>query len=327
MILFRFVPLSIKGKNFSTLHIYDPVNDFFLFTKQYIKKILSICQDGKYIYLFVEESESKKYIVKLIEKENKKKFDILFQRKLYDIAIDYANYLLYDDKKLTDIYKKQGEYEYSRGEFDKSIEAYIKTINYLDPSIVIQMFLTKSKMEFLIKYLEAIESNISFKQRSFENYTNYTTLLLNCYLMKEEIPKLKEFIDKKKDNINPEILKSVIDVCLDTQNIDLALSIAKSKDMYEDYLQILIIKQNKLQEALDFIYPEDEEERKKSKLKLDDQINLFCKFGENFLKSEDNLRTFLYLKLYLMLNRYFVYLNIHLRLFLIFLDLYYLFCL
>ena len=75
----------------------------------------------------------------------KKKFDILFQRKLYDIAIDYANYLLYDDKKLTDIYKKQGEYEYSRGEFDKSIEAYIKTINYLDPSIVIQMFLTKSK--------------------------------------------------------------------------------------------------------------------------------------------------------------------------------------
>ena len=143
----------------------------------------------------MEESESKKYIVKLIEKENKKKFDILFQRKLYDIAIDYANYLLYDDKKLTDIYKKQGEYEYSRGEFDKSIEAYIKTINYLDPSIVIQMFLTKSKMEFLIKYLEAIESNISFKQRSFENYTNYTTLLLNCYLMKEEIPKLKEFLD------------------------------------------------------------------------------------------------------------------------------------
>jgi hypothetical protein len=141
-------------------------------------------------------------------------------------------------------------------------------------------------MEFLIKYLEAIESNITFKQRSNENYKNYTTLLLNCYLMKEEIPKLKEFIDKKKDNINPEILKTVIDVCLDTQNIDLALSIAKNKDMYEDYLQILIIKQNKLQEALDFIYSDKEEERKKSKLKVDEQINLFCKFGENFLKSD-----------------------------------------
>ena len=141
-------------------------------------------------------------------------------------------------------------------------------------------------MEYLIKYLEAIESNITFKQRSNENYKNYTTLLLNCYLMKEEIPKLQEFIEKKKDNISPEILKTVIDVCLDTQNIDLALKIAQSKDMYEDYLQILINRQGKVQEALDFIYSDKEEERRNSKLKIEDQINLFCKFGENFLKSD-----------------------------------------
>ena len=284
-----YIVYQVLGKTFSSIHVYDNINNFFVFIKSYSKKILSICSDTKYIYVFIEENDSKRYIIKLVEKENKKKFDTFFTRKLYDIAADYAKYLFYDDNKLTEIYKLQAEFEYSRGEFSKSIQAYINTINYLDPSIIIQKFLTKSKMEFLIKYLEAIESNITFKQRSNENYKNYTTLLLNCYLMKEEIPKLKEFIDKKKDNINPEILKSVIDVCLDTQNLDLALSIAKSKDMYEDYLQILIIKQNKLQEALDFIYPEDEEERKKSKLKLDDQINLFCKFGENFLKSEKNI--------------------------------------
>ena len=278
-----YIIYQIEGKNFSTLHIYDPVNDFFLFTKQYIKKILSICQDGKYIYLFVEESDSKKYIVKLVEKENKKKFEIFFQRKLYEIAIEYAKYLSYEDSKLTEIYKLQGEYEYSRGEFDKSIQAYIQTINYLDPSIVIQQFLTKSKMEFLIKYLEEIEKNKYFKQRSYENYTNYTTLLLNCYLMKEEIPKLKQFIDNKT-NINPEILKTAIDVCIDTQNLDLALDISLNKQMYEDYLQILILKQNKYKEALDFIYSEGENENKK-KLEIKDQINLFCKFGENFLKS------------------------------------------
>ena len=286
-----YIVYQIQGKTFSTIHVYDNINNFFVFIKSYSKKILSICSDTKYIYVFVEESDSKRYIIKLVEKENKKKFDTFFSRKLYDIAADYAKYLFYGDNKLTEIYKLQAEFEYSRGEFNKSIQAYINTINFLDPSIIIQKFLTKSKMEFLIKYLEAIESNITFKQRSNENYKNYTTLLLNCYLMKEEIPKLKEFMDKKKDNINPDILKTVIDVCLDTQNIDLALSIAKSKDMYEDYLQILILKQNKLQEALDFIYPEDEEERKKSKLKLDDQINLFCKFGENFLKSEKNIPT------------------------------------
>ena len=296
-----YIIYQIEGKNFATIQIYDNVNNFFLFIKTYNKKILSICQDGKYIYLLVEESESKKYIVKLVEKENKKKFDILFQRKLYDLAIDYANYLSYDENKLTEIYKSQGDYEYSRGEFDKSITAYINTINYLDPSIIIQKFLTKSKMEFLIKYLEAIESNISFKQRSFENYTNYTTLLLNCYLMKEEIHKLKEFIDKR-GNISPEILKTAIDVCLDTQNVDLALDISLSKEMYEDYLQILILKQNKYKEALDFIYSEDENSLKNKKLEISEQINLFCKFGENFLKSISDI-FFNRVKLYMEKNK------------------------
>ena len=295
-----YIIYQIEGKNSSTLHIYDPMNNFFLFTKTYNKKISSICQDGKYIYLFVEESDSKKYIVKLVEKDNKKKFEIFFQRKLYEIAINYAKYLSYDESKLTEIYKSQGEYEYSRGEFDKSIQAYIQTIKYLDPSIVIQKFLTKSKMEFLIKYLEAIEKNITIKQRSYENYTNYTTLLLNCYLMKEEISKLKEFIDNK-NNINPEILKTAIDVCIDTQNLDLALDISLSKEMYEDYLQILILKQNKYKEALDFIYSEGADIEPKKKLEIHDQINLFCKFGENFLKSISDIffnRVTLYMEKY-----------------------------
>ena len=281
-----YIVYQIPGKTFSTIQVYDNINNFFVYIKSYSKKIISITSDTKYIYLFIEENDSRKYIIKLVEKENKKKFDTFFSRKLYEIAADYAKYLYYDDNKLTEIYKLQAEFEYSRGQFEESIKAYINTINYLDPSIIIQKFLSKSKMEYLIKYLEAIESNITFKQRSNENYKNYTTLLLNCYLMKEEIPKLQEFIEKKKDNISPEILKTVIDVCLDTQNIDLALKIAQSKDMYEDYLQILINRQGKVQEALDFIYSDKEEERRNSKLKIEDQINLFCKFGENFLKSD-----------------------------------------
>ena len=172
-----YIVYQIPGKTFSTIQIFDNINNFFLYIKSYSKKILSITSDTKYIYLFIEENESKKYIIKLAEKENKKKFDTFFSRKLYDIAADYANYLYYNDNKLTEIYKLQAEFEYSRGEFDKSIQAYINTINFLDPSIIIQKFLTKSKMEFLIKYLEAIESNINFKQRSNENYKNYTTLL------------------------------------------------------------------------------------------------------------------------------------------------------
>ena len=286
-----YIVYHIISKAFSTLQVFDNINNFFVFIKSYSKKIISICSDNDYIYVFVEENESRKYIVKLVEIENKKKFDVFFSRKFYQTAADYAKFLGYDDHKLTEIYKKQAEFEYSKGEFNKSIQAYINTINYLDPSIIIQKFLTKSKMEFLIKYLEAIESNITFKQKSSEKYTNYINLLLNCYLMKEEIPKLEKFIEKKKD-ISPEILKTVIDVCLDTQNVDLALSIAKNKNMNEDYIQILILKQNKLKEALDFLYPEKDNEKGKKFINRDkeeeilkEKVNLFCKFGEHFLKT------------------------------------------
>ena len=291
-----YIVFNVSTNTSSTINIYDNINNFFVDTKVFTKKVLGICADTKYIYAFVEEKNNQKYIVKLVEKDNKIKFDTFFSRKLYDLAVDYAKNLKFDEK-LADIYKLKAEYEYSKGEFNKSIQSYIHTINYLDPSIVIQKFVAKSKMEFLIKYLEAIESDITFKQKSPENYTNYTTLLLNCYLMKEEIPKLKEFIEKKKDNISKELLKTIIDVCLETQNVALALSIAKSKDMFEDYLQILILKQNNFHDALDFIYPDvnpkDKEyilklddKLKQSRLKNDDRNKLFCKFGENFLKSE-----------------------------------------
>ena len=33
----------------------------------------------------------------------------------FDIAINYAKYLSYEESKLAEIYKLKGEYEYSRG--------------------------------------------------------------------------------------------------------------------------------------------------------------------------------------------------------------------
>ena len=87
------------------------------------------------------------------------------------------------------------EYEYSKGDFRKSIDEYIKTINYYEPSNVIQKYLEQSKLDYLIKYLEAIVDNIDFKIKALEDYKNYTTLLLNCYITQEEFHKLKESID------------------------------------------------------------------------------------------------------------------------------------
>ena len=78
--------------------------------------------------------------------------------------------------------------------------------------------------------------------------------------------KLEDFIEKKKDSISPEILKSVIDVCLETQNEQLAEKIAKSKEMYEDYLQVLIIRQKKNTRGIKFYISRSRKRKKTIKI-------------------------------------------------------------
>ena len=229
----------------------------------------------------------KKKIIKLKEKDNKDKFEIFYSKHQYETALTYAENSGLEKSKISEIIKKYAEYEYSKGDFDNAVIQYIKTINYLEPSLVIQNFLEKSKLDYLIQYLEALENNKEFQMKGKENSKNYTTLLLNCYIMQEKIPKLKEFMNKKGHNFPKEIIKTAIDVCLETQNIDLALSIAKEKNMYEEYLQILILKLNKLEEALDYILP-PENKKSKNELLIKDRINLFYKFGDYFLQNSEN---------------------------------------
>ena len=277
----------INGEKNSEIQIFDKLNKFFVCSISDPKKIIGICCDNEFIYLLYENKENKKSILKLKEKENKEKFEIFYSKNQYEIALSYAEKSGFDKKKLSEITRKYAEYEYSKGDFELSIFQYIKTINYLEPSLVIQKFLEKSKLDYLIQYLEALEQNEEFQSKGEGNPKNYTTLLLNCYIMQEKIPKLKEFMNSKGNDFPIEIIKTAIDVCLETQNIELALSIAKQKKMNEEYLQILILKLNKLEEALDFISPPDSSNNKE-KLLIRDQINLLNKFGDYFLKNNDD---------------------------------------
>ncbi len=69
---------------------------------------------------------------------------------------------------------------------------------------------------------------------------DYTALLLNCYIKLKKIKKLEKFVDGK--NISDQLLdvETAIEVCKDTNQIDLALSIAEKANMTDYYIQILI---------------------------------------------------------------------------------------
>ena len=76
---------------------------------------------------------------------------------------------------------------------------------------------------------------------------DYTALLLNCYIKLKKINKLEKFVDGK--NISDQLLdvETAIEVCKDTNQIELALSIAEKANMTDYYIQILIdCKSNKI---------------------------------------------------------------------------------
>ena len=180
-----YILFVIYGDSETSLQIYDRKNQFFVYYIVDKKKIVSICYDEKYLYIFYEESINKKYIVKLREKNVKEKFETFFSKKFYDDAAQYAKNLGFDNKRLTEISRQHAEYEYNKGNYDKAIDEYIKTIHFYEPSIVIRKFLEKSKLVYLIKYLEAIVFDKDFKNRDIEEHNNYTILLFNCYIMQE----------------------------------------------------------------------------------------------------------------------------------------------
>ena len=267
----------LYDENISTFCVYDPNNNIFVSFNNGLNNILSVITDNERIYVLCENSNMKK-ILCFKEKDNKEKFDTFYKKNFYETAFNYAKSLGYDKKKLSEISKLHAEHLYKKGDYEKSIEQYKQTINYLDPSYVIQKFLDGSKLNYLIDYLEVLQNNNEFKDNCIpERLKDFTALLLNCYIKQKQIKKLKEFVENK--NIHDEVtIKTAIEVCKDTNKIDLALSIAQKAKMVESYIQILMDIKNDFAQSLDFI---------KQLTDIEQKFNLLLKYGEKFIEKKD----------------------------------------
>jgi len=69
---------------------------------------------------------------------------------------------------------------------------------------------------------------------------DYTALLLNCYIKQKKITELKEFVEKRNISTSLIDVETAIEVCKDTNQINLALSIAEKANMTDYYIQLLI---------------------------------------------------------------------------------------
>ena len=300
----EYILLITSNNKYTTIQIYDKNNNFLLYNNTSQRRIISVCYNEEFIYIFFEEMQNMKYIAKIKEKENKIKFEIFYSKHEYDLARDYAVKIKFPESKLAEISRRYAEYEYSKGDFKIAIEQYIKTINYVEPNIVIEKFLEKAKLDYLIIYLEAIQNNEKFqkrlkadnnKKRNKINNKYLAGLLFNCYIVQGKFEQFKNFIKSRNKKKNYDVLKMAIDTLIESNNLDLAIDFAKNKDMTEEIIYILIFKQKKLTEALDILLPITKAQKAnianndiiKEELMVKEKLNLILKYGQYFLMDNE----------------------------------------
>ena len=256
----------INGTNHFS--IFDPMNNIFLYYSAFIETLSSIAPDNESIYfLCYNETLHTKKIMRLKEVSNKEKFDIFYKKNFYDTAYEYAKYLHYPEDKLAEINKAYAEMLYAKGDYQKSIEQYIKTITFLEPSAVIQKFYDGAKLDCLIIYLKALRENEKFQKiASTEEMKDYTALLLNCYIKQRKISEFTDLVEQSDEMV----VETAIEVAKEQQKKDLAETIAKKSKNIEFVIQLLVESNSDRDQALQEIQKIEDFEK---------QFKLLCKFG------------------------------------------------
>ena len=123
-------------------------------------------------------------------------------------------------------------------------------------------------------YLEEINKNEYNIKEEKRNY--YISLLINCYIKQKKFKKLKEFIDKAYLNKQKSIIKNVIKICKETNQLDLAMTIVEKGKINDIKIEVLIEMKKDYNQSLDLLIKE------KNILK---QFELTMKYGDLLLEN------------------------------------------
>lgn len=243
-----YVAVSCELENTTVLYVYDPTNSLVAYRAPFDAPISFILSEWG--SLFVMTKDKKMYALQ--EKDAQSKLEMIFRKNLYDVAIRLAKSQQYDPTLMVDIFRKYGDYLYSKGDFDQAMQKYIKTIGRLEPSYVIRQFLDAQRIHNLTDYLEELH-------RSGGATPDHTTLLLNCYTKLKNVTKLNEFImsssgqlGRSGKTINIEVVNA-IKVLRQASYQRHALLLAERNEQHDWYLKILIDDMHRYSKALAYI--------------------------------------------------------------------------
>ncbi|KAI9803396.1 MAG: hypothetical protein M1833_000915 [Piccolia ochrophora] len=227
--------------NTSTFTLLDTDLKFVAHSESLVSQVKSVFMEWGDLFLLTLEGKVYRYHEKTLQQ----KLEILFQRNLYVLAINIAQKARMDGLQQNVIFRKFGDYLYQKGDYDGSMQQYLKAIENTEPSQIIRKFLDTQRMHNLIEYLEELHEH-------HRATTDHTTLLLNCYAKLKDTEKLESFI-KSPGDLKFD-LDTAISMCRQGGYFMQAAFLATKYGEHELVVTILIEDSKRYTEALQYIW-------------------------------------------------------------------------
>ncbi|KAL8780340.1 MAG: hypothetical protein Q9194_000969 [Teloschistes cf. exilis] len=242
-VLRRFVGGGTGGLyQSSSLALLDTDLKYVAHTETIVSQVRTVFAEWGDLFLLTLDGKLFRYH----EKTLNQKLEILYQRDLYVMAINFAQKAGADAAQRNIILRKYGDYLYKKGDYDTAMQQYLKAIDNTEPSQVIRKFLDTQRINNLIEYLEELHEHDKAT-------VDHTTLLLNCYAKLKDTEKLETFI-KSGTNFD---LETAIAMCRQGGYYDQAVVLSKKHGEHDRVVDILIEDSKKYDEALDYIWRRD----------------------------------------------------------------------
>ncbi|KAL9128088.1 MAG: hypothetical protein Q9217_003170 [Psora testacea] len=225
--------------NTSTFALLDTDLKYMAHTETLISQVRALFIEWGDLFLLTLDGKLYRYHEKTLQQ----KLEILYQRDLYVLAINFAQKAGVDAAQRNLILRKYGDYLHRKGDYDTAMQQYLKAIDNTEPSQVIRKFLDSQRINNLIEYLEELHDHDKAT-------VDHTTLLLNCYAKLKDTDKLEAFI-KSGTHFD---LETAISMCRQGGYYDQAVFLARKNQEHELVIDILIEDSKKYDDAIEYIW-------------------------------------------------------------------------
>ena len=169
--------------------------------------------DGHSVILFAQKPNGEITVSSLREKPISEQLSLLTSKCLFEVAVDVAVAQAQSKEVITELFRVYGDSHFEKGEFDKAVGVYSRTIDLnlpLESSYVVNKLLLESsgyrnsdKVEHVAKYLQKLH------QGSADVSKDHTLLLILSYQSLGREDQAKALIGSVKESVSLGILSDI----------------------------------------------------------------------------------------------------------------------